>query len=222
MRLQSVPTPRTTLGAACETLLANPALFALELRQLNWWGRRVLTKDHAQEGLSRAYIHAISAAARAHLTMGSEFDYGFDGSFDTIVKRQTQRGAQTPRNRHVKAGYPIEFQLKCSWNWRETPTSIVWGITSKTYNDLVSRPASACRAILILMCLPRDERHWVNSSESHMQLQRCCYYTTLEGDPIESEDTRRSIQIPRENIFNATNLARELAAEKVRREEMFG
>ncbi|WP_018066488.1 DUF4365 domain-containing protein [Martelella mediterranea] len=171
-----------------------------------------ITKDHAQEGLSRAYVHAVAAAARVNLRMGQEFDYGFDGQFEGVVQRGT---------RHVNDGYPLDFQLKCSWTWKADSSDIIWSIKTKTYNDLVTREPEAVGAILVLMCLPPNENDWFAISEESVLLRKCCYFTTLVGPPTSSENSTKQIKIPRTSILNADNLADALAAERTRRRGLF-
>lgn len=167
----------------------------------------MLTKNHAQEGLSRAYIHAVAAAARVHLTMTQEFDYGFDGAFDLIQEDSVNDGNGNIRIDYVKAGFPIEFQLKCSWTWKTDGDDIVWSMKSKAYNKLARRGTKALPAKLILMCLPAEELHWVLFDEESLLLKKCCYYTTIAGEPLKNENSTKQIRIPRANLLNAASLA---------------
>ncbi|RUZ81290.1 DUF4365 domain-containing protein [Mesorhizobium sp. M7A.F.Ca.US.006.01.1.1] len=181
----------------------------------------MLTKDHAQEGLSRAYVQAVAAAARANLRMGHEFDYGFDGTFDSIASRIGMDSKGEPVHRYVNAGFPIDFQLKCTWTWTSDDADIIWSIKTKAYNDLVTRPPEAVAVILILMCLPTDEREWVNISEDAILLRKCCYFTTLTGTPTVTETSTKQIRISRRSVLDAANLSSALVAERRRRMELF-
>lgn len=181
----------------------------------------MLTKDHAQELLSRAYVQAVAAAARVNIKMESAFDYGFDGQFDSVAIRVGQDGDGKPVNRHINEGFPIDFQLKCSWKWTADATDITWSIKTKTYNDLVTRPAEAVPAILILMCLPPNEADWLTLTEESVLLRKCCYFAKLSGPAAETETSTKQIKIPRTSVLNAANLTSLLAAEKSRRLGMF-
>lgn len=171
-----------------------------------------ITKGHAQEGLSRAYVHAVAAAASVNLRMGQEFDYGFDGQFEGVVQRGT---------RHVNDGYPLDFQLKCSWNWTADDSDIAWSIKTKTYNDLVTREPEAVGAILVLMCLPSDESEWLAITEDSILFRKCCYFTALSGPSTSTENSTKQIKIPRTNLLNADNLVAALADERSRRKGFF-
>ena len=160
----------------------------------------MLTKDHAQELLSRAYVQAVAASARANLSLGSVFDYGFDGQFDSVVIRLGQDGDGDPVSRHVNAGFPIDFQLKCSWKWKADDNDVSWSIKTKTYNDLVTRPDQATPAISILMCLPEEESEWLALTEGSLLLHKCCYFAKLSGPAAATETSTKQIKIPRTNV----------------------
>jgi len=173
----------------------------------------LLTKNHAQEGLSRAYIHALTAAARIHLTMGAEFDYGFDGSFDAIEENEYD-DAGTTRTDYIKAGFPIEFQLKCSADWTVDGDHIVWTIKTRAYNKLARRSTDAVPALLILMCLPGAEEDWVVANEESLLLRKCCFYFSIEGAPIPNNNSTKQLRIPRSNLLSPTSLSSMLDARR--------
>jgi hypothetical protein len=166
-------------------------------------------------------VQAIAAAARANLQMGKEFDYGFDGQFDSIAVRKSTGANGKTVERHSDAGFPIVFQLKCSWVWTADADSISWSIKTKAYNDLVTRDPDATGAILILMCLPTDPADWVTVTEESILMKRCCYFASLSGPPTSTEDSTKQIKIPRTNVLDAANLTAALAAERNRRKGLF-
>jgi hypothetical protein len=172
----------------------------------------MITQEHAQEALSRAYIHAVAAKAGVNYVLAKEFDYGFDGHFYPVKLR----GA-----RIVESGFSLSFQLKCSINWTANDESVSYALKSKNYNDLVTREPDAEAAILILMCLPEDPEEWVTISEDQIILRKCCYFAALEGEPVANENSTKTIQIPRQNLLTAANLTQVLAAERARRTGMF-
>ncbi|MDW9508799.1 DUF4365 domain-containing protein [Sinorhizobium meliloti] len=167
-------------------------------------GDILLTKNHAQEGLSRAYVQALSSAARVWLSMKDEFDYGFDGQLDLIARVETDPA--TGKQNLVKAGYTIDFQLKCSKDWKLAGDDVQWSMKSKAYNKLAGRGPGAVPAILILMCLPENEEEWMDISEDSLLLRKCCYFTTVKGPLIENENTTRQISFPRRNLLNVSTL----------------
>lgn len=171
----------------------------------------MITKEHAQEALGRAYIHAVAAAAGVNYSLGAEFDYGFDGHFRPVRLRG---------HRIVETGIPLAFQLKCSGSWTMDEENVSYALKSKNYNDLVTRAPEAEGAILILMCLPEEQDQWVTISEEEIVLRRCCYYATLAGDPVPNENSTKTIQIPRSNLLTAENLLVVLEQERIRRSNL--
>jgi hypothetical protein len=170
----------------------------------------MITTAHTQEALSRACIHAVAASAGVNYSLGSEFDYGFDGTFRPVVIRNGQR--------RIESGFPLDFQLKCSWNWAANSTHVSYQLKTKTYNDLVTREPSGVGAVLILMCLPEpDADEWVSITEESIVLRKCCYFTTVTGVPIPNENSTKLILIPRTNLLNAISLLEALKAERERR-----
>lgn len=168
----------------------------------------MLTEQHTQEGLSRSYIHAIAGISGVNLVAEREFDYGFDGTF---------RGVELRGKRRVETSFPIDFQLKCTKNWKFDGDLIRYNVESKTYNDLVSRHPCGTGAILILLCLPEDRSNWLEIREEYMKLQKCCYYIKLQGKTVPNEKSTKLIKIPRSNILNKDSLKTLLTEERNRR-----
>lgn len=176
----------------------------------------MITRDHAQEGLSRAYVQAVSAAARVNAQLGDEFDYGFDGTFYPVIDRGFSKGGKH-RERFINDGFPIQFQLKCSWKWKDLGEEIQWSIKTKTYNDLAFRnnQQGGVKALLILMCLPNQhESLWLTQSDEHLTLQKCCYYDYINGPQIPNDGSTKTITIPKKNLFTAAALREVLENEK--------
>lgn len=178
----------------------------------------MLTRNHAQEGISRAYMQAVSSTARVWMSMHDEFDYGFDGQLDLIADvREDANG----RRQLVKAGYTIDFQLKCSQKWSEVGDEIVWSIKSSAYNKLAGRSPAAIPGVLILMCLPSDESEWAEFSEDSLVLRRCCYFTTINGPRLENEDSTKQIRFPRVNLLDSSSLLNMLEQNRTRLDSLF-
>jgi hypothetical protein len=168
----------------------------------------MITQQHTQESLSRAYIHAIAGSAGVNLHVSREFDYGFDGTFRPVVVRG---------NRRVESGFPVDFQLKCTRKWSHEADQVAYSIETKTYNDLVSREPEGIGALLILLCVPDNPDEWVEVSEDYITMRRCCYYTVLSGVPVTNEESRKRIFIARTNVLTPDALIRLLAAERERK-----
>lgn len=168
----------------------------------------MITQQHTQESLSRSYIHAIAGTAGVNLHVGREFDYGFDGTFRPVTVRGKRR---------IESGFPVDFQLKCTKNWKHEDTNVAYSIETKTYNDLVTRDPDGIGAVLILLCVPDDHLTWVEVSEDFIKMQHCCYYTVLSGAPVTDEESTKKILIARTNILTPDSLNDLLAAERTRK-----
>lgn len=167
----------------------------------------MITAQHKQEGLSRSYIHAIAGNAGVNMHLGREFDYGFDGTFRPVIFRN---------NRRVESGISLDFQLKCTKNWKHENECVAYKIETKTYNDLVTRDPYGVGAILILLCVPRKEELWIRITEASILMRRCCYYFTLSGAPVHNENSTKKILIPRMNLLTGDSLVNLIDAERRR------
>jgi len=157
--------------------------------------------------MSRAFIHAVAGKAGINFTIGSAFDYGFDGQFRPVKIRQ---------NRRVDSGFPLDFQLKATTAWEFDDNDIVYDLEAKTYNDLVDRDPAEIGAVLIVMCLPHEDDSWVEFSEDQLIIRKCCYWVRLEGE-LTKNDSKKRIRIPRANLLTVDNLRTILAHERTRR-----
>ncbi len=168
----------------------------------------MITVQHTQESLSRAYIHAISGTAGVNCSIDRSFDYGFDGTFRAVAVRGTRR---------VETSFPLDYQLKCTKNWSHEAENVAYNIETKTYNDFVTRDPEGLGAVLILLCVPDHQPDWAEFSEDFMTLRRCCYYMLLEGDPVSNENSTKKILIPRANVLTAASLNQLLENERARK-----
>ncbi|MDX2044090.1 MAG: DUF4365 domain-containing protein [Acidobacteriota bacterium] len=152
----------------------------------------MMTQQHVEEWLSHAYVMAI--AARAGVGIGRPFqDYGVDGTFSKI---------QFFSGRRFETGVKIDFQLKASKNWKIEGESVVYDLEAKTYNDIVNRSLRirSTPLMLILLCLPQDSAQWLEQSEDHLIVRRCCYWSIFSGTATQNSHTAR-IRISRHQLF---------------------
>src|ERR1700689_3780301 len=98
----------------------------------------MLTTQHIQEDLSRAYIQAAAARAGVNLSLGTQaHDYGVDGTFHQVTVRKRVDNDGMLRDLLVNSGFNLEFQCKASKAWIDEPDAIAYDLEAKTYNDLV-------------------------------------------------------------------------------------
>ena len=167
----------------------------------------MITREHTKEALCLAHIYATAAVAGVNFS-AQVFDYGVDGSFETVVK---QRWGWVP------SGFSLKYQAKASVDWTAAEDEIVYDLDARAYNNIVSRSAGAERLILILLCLPRDEAGWHRSSPAETVLRNCCYWHVFEGHPTPNAESKR-IRIPASQHFTPDTLNALLQVERERRE----
>jgi hypothetical protein len=170
-----------------------------------------LTEEHAKEGLSAAHILAVAAAARVNVKQPSQHDYGIDGWFEAVRVLSSGKLAPGP--------FPIPYQAKASENWVDHGKEISYPLDADAYNEIVTRPATAARKILVLLCLPHDKEKWHQINEDdvapHTVLHHLCYWQTFTGAPIPNKATK-TIWIPKDQVLTPEALNFLLVEEEVR------
>jgi Domain of unknown function (DUF4365) len=161
----------------------------------------VLTQNHMMESLSRAYLQAVAAMAGLNLRLEQntqEFDYGVDGTFYPIKRIGTSL---------VNSGFPLDFQLKATTNWKYISTDVVYSMRVEAYNKLVDRNSHnrAVPQILILFCLPTDSIEWLYHNEDQLLLRKCCYWKRLTG-VLSGNSAQIAVRIPRLQQLNVHSL----------------
>lgn len=157
----------------------------------------MMTYQHIEECLSRAYVMAV--AAHAGVNVGTSYhDYGVDGTFSKVQIRQGRR---------FETGVKIDYQLKATKNWRLEGEEVVYALEAKTYNDLILRNSErrTTPLILILLCLPREDTQWMEQSEEQLVVRRCCYWTSPVGHPTANSNSV-TIRISRRQLFTPISL----------------
>jgi hypothetical protein len=150
----------------------------------------VLTRNHRQEALCRAYVQAV--AARAGMSLGMSFpDDGIDLSLLDIDQDDGQRW---------ESGYRIEVQAKSVSQAVAGGPSIRYDLDVRAFNVLRTASPKAAR-ILVVLLLPSDESQWLAQTEAEMTIRHCAYWLSLAGRA--SSPNRRSVRllIPRANVF---------------------
>jgi hypothetical protein len=169
----------------------------------------MITTQHKQEQLSRAYINAVVADAGHVFQPASELDYGVDGSVKQI---------KVVNKRRCESGYSFDVQLKATTTWEVDNEYIIYDVEAKTYNDLSLRFSErrATEIVLAVLCLPANEREWLTISQEELVLKKCCYWCQLKDGPTNNTSSKR-IKIPICNILSPESVERLLS--KVERGE---
>jgi len=155
----------------------------------------LLTLNHRQEALSRAYIHAVAGKCGLSCSF-REFDYGIDVTLHEITQRDS---------RYIESGFNLDIQAKSTINAVIEDAAIKYDLDVKNYEDLREIWVGTPR-ILVLLALPEPENEWASFSEDQLILRRCAYWASLKGrEPTTNQESIR-ISVPRTNRFNAESL----------------
>lgn len=168
----------------------------------------MITDQHKEEQLSRAYVHAVVAHA-GFIFEPATTDYGVDGAIRMVHDRNGRR---------FVGGHSLDVQLKATTNWSLVDGELVYDLEAKTYNDLVDRftEARATPMILALLCLPKDEVDWLSITTDELVLRHCCYWCRVGATKTQNTTTQR-IKIPEVNVLDQNAVA--MLLEKVRKGE---
>jgi hypothetical protein len=152
----------------------------------------MITQNHRQEGLARAYVQAIAAQAGV-LCSRPDLDYGIDLSL---------RAVEIGKRRHYDSSVQIDLQLKSTTRAAMADADVSYDLDAAAYNDLCA-PQPACPRLLVLLVLPKDEQDWVSQSAEELLLRRCAYWRSLRGSPVTTATRSVRVAIPLANVFSA-------------------
>ena len=153
----------------------------------------MITDQHRQEQLSRAYVHAVTAHAGL-IFEPTSVDYGVDGTIRVVIEKDGRR---------LLAGHGLDVQLKATTSWFIRDDTVVYDLEAKTYNDLVDRfnEPRGTPMVLMVLCLPGNETEWLDISHDRLLLRHCCYWCRVGGTRTTNTATHR-IEIPKSNIVD--------------------
>ena len=167
----------------------------------------MLTRNHRQEALSRAYVQAIAARCGLACNFTRGFDYGIDLTLREIRRRN---------RRYVESGFQLDVQAKSTTNSVWTETHMLYDLDVKNYDDLRDVEVG-CPRILVLLVMPDDEFQWTSQTEESLLLRHCAYWFSLRGQgPTTNRRTVR-LAVPRANLFSIEGVLRLM--ERVRKRE---
>lgn len=166
----------------------------------------MMTRNHRQEALCRAYVQAVAAQAGVG-TSRPEPDYGIDLLLREIAVVDGQ---------HQDTSVQIDLQLRATTRASMTDTALVYDLDVNTYNKLRTFSAGSPR-ILIVLVLPETEREWLIQSPDQLAIRHCAYWLSLAGAPPSTASRSVRVTIPRENVFSAESVRTLLERARERR-----
>lgn len=154
----------------------------------------MITTQHIEEDLSKAYVLAVGAKAGLNVKFTEGHDYTVDGSLHEV---------SSLNGKLHESGISFDFQLKASKNCSFDGASVVYDFDAETYNFLCSRANSkhTTPIILLLLVLPNDETEWLSVTTNQMILKKACYWMKIDGNFTENQSSKR-ILIPQEHLFD--------------------
>ena len=154
----------------------------------------MLTEQHRQEALSRAYIQAVTGKLGMSCSFAN-FDYGIDLTINDIVELD---------GHFVESGFRLDIQAKSSVNAEVEKDFVTYKLEVKAYDTL--RVETQVPRILVLLVLPTQESQWVDQDEERLILRKCAYWISLKGRGPITNQARITIRIPRTNLFAVEGL----------------
>jgi hypothetical protein len=160
----------------------------------------LLTRNHRQEALCRAYVLAIAARCGMSASVSNP-DYGIDLTLNDIAVSGDHR---------AESGYKIDIQAKSATHASLSRDHVRYDLDVRSYETL-RQPNVGCPRILVVLVLPEKEKDWSVQTEDQLIVRRCAYWLSLRGWPGTAN--RRSIRlaIPRANVFSIEALQRLVA-----------
>jgi len=155
-----------------------------------------LPENDIKEELSYAYVHTLSARA------GFSCDRpGKDRqSMDVVVSSE---GPVCDDYQFHQA--QLGLQLKATACDPPVSDHISFPLPINNYDDL--RRLNVIPRLLAVFLMPLDTGQWLlHEVEQHLSSRRCAYYLNLYGSPAVSNQTNRTVYIPRQNILTVESL----------------
>src|SRR5438093_1614359 len=105
----------------------------------------LLTRNHRQEALSRAYIQAVAARCGMNCSF-RDFDYGIDATVHEIKRRG---------GHYAESGISLDIQAKSVCGPCPQEETVPYDLNVKNYEDLRD-PDNPKPRILVLLILPEE------------------------------------------------------------------
>lgn len=155
----------------------------------------MMTRNHRQEALCRAYVQAVAALAGVAISKPDP-DYGIDLSLRQIAVED---------GRHSDTSVQIDLQLRATTRASLTAIGILYDLDVETYNNL--RIVSAgCPRFLVVLVLPDEQEDWLSQSQDQLSIRSCAYWLSLEGAAATPASRSIRVTIPSGNVFSPESI----------------
>jgi hypothetical protein len=155
----------------------------------------LLTRNHRQEALCRAYVQAIAARCGMSFSL-PQTDYGIDLTLNDIEIAGGHRS---------ESGTKLDVQAKSTTESSERAGNVYYDLEATAY-DMLRRIVRGPHRILVVLLLPRDEQMWTTQTEEQLILRRCAFWLSLRGQAALQNRRSVRVQIPRAKVFSVEAL----------------
>jgi len=150
-------------------------------------------RNFQQEAFSRAYIHAVAAAAGFKYSDGPLPD---DDHVDVTVTSTGPMGLiRSPK---------VDIQAKCRLGPPDGDP-IAYALDVDDHEGLRHLDYGSPR-ILVVVFVPEDVALWAEHTEEKLILSYCGYWVCLQGQPQTSNKATVTVYLPRRNTFSVAGL----------------
>ena len=163
-----------------------------DLRSRLWMvGDALLPSEGREEALSKAYAHAVAAAAGYTTAI-----YDYDRSATDLLVQGG--GRRSPL---------LALQLKATVSLRplRATDGEVFSFRLKAENYKWLRDDSQVPRLLVVLDMPRVESEWITITTDELVLRRCAYWLNLHGFPQVST-SQPTVHIPKSKVFDVPGL----------------
>lgn len=161
----------------------------------------MLTSQHRQELISRAYVAAIAASVGMNSST-RDLDYGIDLTLHQVTSRTSKK---TGKTRIVESGLTLDLQIKSTINASIEAECVTYDLDTNCYDDLRDNSVQTPR-ILVLHVQPSEETQRIQHSREALVIGGCCYWYSLRGAPAVDNTSTIRIRIPIQQQFSQTQL----------------
>jgi hypothetical protein len=147
------------------------------------------------EQLQEGYVASVAATAGCTVEPIPKDIYGFDVRF-------------------IRPGNPGEeettliAQLKNTTTIKPDPSRGFFShqLKKREYLEHLAAPRAGAKAILLVMATSPTQAQWTTADHESMTVRHCCYWTYLEGHPVNPSVSSPTVRIQTANVFDSPAL----------------
>lgn len=185
-------------GTGTVTLSESRSLLAVDVflraRLLSSLGRSEMYITAKKEQFSRAFMHALCAKGGLEFRSVEVDDDSVD--HEVVANRSLGTKIRAPQ---------LGVQLKCTETDDGNGDHLVFPLPMKNYDDLRD-PRVHIPRILVVLAVPEALDAWLNETTEQTAMRRCAYWASLRGMPDVSNETTRTVRLPRGQLMNSSTL----------------